>query len=78
MATTDGRARVRKLGRYLVQHALDRGYRVVEVCRAESLGKLDDFEGRMEEMLKGIKTRAERVKHETAEEHGRYAGHPAH
>jgi len=36
-----------KLGRYMVQHALDRGYEVVGVCREESVGKLDDFEGRI-------------------------------
>ena len=37
-----------KLGRYMVQHALDRGHEVVGVCRAESVGKLDEFEGRIE------------------------------
>ena len=31
----------------MVQHALDRGYAVVGVCRAESVGKLDEFEGRI-------------------------------
>ena len=36
-----------KLGKYMVQHALDRGYEVVGVCRKESVGKLDDFEGRI-------------------------------
>lgn len=36
-----------KLGQYLVQHALDRGYEVVGVCREESVGKLERFEGRM-------------------------------
>ena len=36
-----------KLGRYMVQHALDRGYDVVGVCREESVGKLDAFTGRM-------------------------------
>ena len=36
-----------KLGRYMVQHALDRGYEVVGVCRAQSVGKLDAFNGRM-------------------------------
>jgi NAD(P)-dependent dehydrogenase (short-subunit alcohol dehydrogenase family) len=36
-----------KLGRYMVQHALDRGSEVVGVCRAESVGKLDDFKGRI-------------------------------
>ncbi|MFD3652871.1 NAD(P)-dependent oxidoreductase [Streptomyces sp. 24-1644] len=36
-----------KLGRYMVQHALDRGYEVVGVCREQSVGKLADFEGRI-------------------------------
>jgi uncharacterized protein YbjT (DUF2867 family) len=36
-----------KLGRYMVQHALDRGYEVVGVCREKSVGKLDEFEGRI-------------------------------
>ena len=36
-----------KLGRYMVQHALDRGYEVVGVCRQRSVGKLDAFKGRM-------------------------------
>jgi hypothetical protein len=34
-----------KLGRYLVQHALDRGYEVVGVCRGQSVSKLAPFEG---------------------------------
>lgn len=36
-----------KLGRYMVQHALDCGYDVVGVCREQSVGKLDDFAGRI-------------------------------
>jgi putative NADH-flavin reductase len=36
-----------KLGRYMVQHALDRGYEVVGVCREESVSKLDAFEERI-------------------------------
>lgn len=36
-----------KLGRYMVQHALDRGYEVVGVCRAESVAKLDRYKGRI-------------------------------
>ena len=36
-----------KLGRYMVQHALDRGYEVVGVCREKSVGKLAEFEGRI-------------------------------
>lgn len=29
-----------KLGRYMIRHALDRGYDVVAVCRPQSVGKL--------------------------------------
>ncbi len=36
-----------KLGHYLVQHALDRGYEVVGVCRQESVAKLAAFQGRI-------------------------------
>ena len=36
-----------KLGRYMVQHALDRGYEVVGVCREVSVNKLDAFRGRI-------------------------------
>ncbi|MGW3897923.1 NAD(P)-dependent oxidoreductase [Micromonospora profundi] len=36
-----------KLGRYMVRHALDKGYEVVGVCRAGSVGKLDEFKGRI-------------------------------
>ena len=36
-----------KLGQYMVHHALDRGYEVVGVCRAESVAKLDAFKGRI-------------------------------
>lgn len=36
-----------KLGRYMVRHALDRGYEVVGVCREKSVDKLDEFKGRM-------------------------------
>ena len=36
-----------KLGRYMVQHALDRGYEVVGVCREQSVAKLDAFKGRI-------------------------------
>src|SRR5215213_8487686 len=37
-----------KLGKYMVQHALDRGYEVVAVCREKSAGKLAEFEGRID------------------------------
>jgi NAD(P)-dependent dehydrogenase (short-subunit alcohol dehydrogenase family) len=36
-----------KLGRYMVQHALDRGYEVVGVCREQSVEKLEEFRGRI-------------------------------
>jgi NAD(P)-dependent dehydrogenase (short-subunit alcohol dehydrogenase family) len=36
-----------KLGKYMVQHTLDRGYEVVGVCRERSVGKLDAFKGRV-------------------------------
>jgi NAD(P)-dependent dehydrogenase (short-subunit alcohol dehydrogenase family) len=36
-----------KLGRYMTQHALDRGYEVVGVCRERSVGKLNEFSGRI-------------------------------
>ena len=36
-----------KLGKYMVKHALDRGYEVVGVCRERSVAKLDPFKGRI-------------------------------
>lgn len=36
-----------KLGQYMVQHALERGYEVVGVCRERSVSKLDRFKGRI-------------------------------
>ena len=36
-----------KLGQYMVQHALDRGYEVVGVCREKSAGKLDAYKNRI-------------------------------
>jgi hypothetical protein len=36
-----------KLGRYMVQHALDRGYEVVGVCREKSVAKLNAYKDRM-------------------------------
>src|SRR5512137_2718908 len=36
-----------KLGQYMVQHALDRGYEVVGVCRERSVSKLEAFKGRI-------------------------------
>lgn len=37
-----------KLGQYMIQHALDRGYEVVGVCRERSVHKLERFAGRIE------------------------------
>jgi hypothetical protein len=36
-----------KLGQYMVEHALDRGFQVVGVCREKSVSKLDRFKGSM-------------------------------
>ena len=36
-----------KLGQYMVQHALDRSYEVVGVCREQSVEKLDAFKERI-------------------------------
>lgn len=36
-----------KLGRYMVRHALDRGYEVVGVCRERSVPKLAEFASRI-------------------------------
>ncbi len=36
-----------KLGRYMVQHALDRNYDVIGVCREQSVDKLDAFKDRI-------------------------------
>jgi len=37
-----------KLGKYMVRQALDRGHEVVAVCREQSVGKLAEFEGRID------------------------------
>lgn len=36
-----------KLGRYMVQHALDKGYEVVAVCRQQSVSKLEQYKDRI-------------------------------
>jgi NAD(P)-dependent dehydrogenase (short-subunit alcohol dehydrogenase family) len=36
-----------KLGKYMVQHTLNRGHEVVGVCRKQSIGKLDELKGRI-------------------------------
>src|SRR2546421_855130 len=50
-----------KLGQYMVQHALDRGYEVVGVCRAESVKKLNAFKGRIT-VIPGATNDAEVIK----------------
>ena len=37
-----------KLGQYMLDHALERGYEVVGVCREQSAGKHDAYRGRIE------------------------------
>ena len=54
-----------KLGQYMVQHALDRGYEVVGVCRQGSVGKLDAFEGRIT-IVPGATNDAEVIKRAVA------------
>ncbi len=36
-----------KLGQYMIEHALDRGYEVVGVCRERSVAKLDHYADRI-------------------------------
>jgi nucleoside-diphosphate-sugar epimerase len=36
-----------KLGQYMVQHSLERGYEVVGVCREKSVPKLEAYRGRI-------------------------------
>lgn len=47
-----------KLGRYMVQHALDRGYEVVGVCREKSVNKLAGFGSRITVMPGATDNRA--------------------
>ena len=57
-----------KLGKYMVQHALDRGYEVVGVCRERSVAKLDAFKDRItivpgsDERPRGYQARGRRVR----------------
>jgi len=37
-----------KLGRYMVEHCLDRGDEVTGVCREQSVAKLDEWKDRIE------------------------------
>src|SRR3954451_13273655 len=50
-----------KLGHYMVQHALDRGYEVVAVCRDASVEKLDAFKERIT-VIPGATNDAEVIK----------------
>ena len=50
-----------KLGQYMVQHALDRDYEVVGVCRAESVEKLNAFKERIT-LVPGATNDAEMIK----------------
>lgn len=54
-----------KLGRYMIQHALDRGYEVVGVCREKSVGKLDAFKERIT-IVPGATDDSEVIKRATA------------
>jgi hypothetical protein len=54
-----------KLGRYMVQHALDRGYKVVGVCREQSVPKLEEFAGRIT-VVPGATNDAEAIKRAVA------------
>jgi NAD(P)-dependent dehydrogenase (short-subunit alcohol dehydrogenase family) len=54
-----------KLGQYMVQHALDRGYEVVGVCRPSSVAKLDRFKGRMT-VIPGYTNDRDVIKHAVA------------
>jgi NAD(P)-dependent dehydrogenase (short-subunit alcohol dehydrogenase family) len=51
-----------KLGRYMIQHALDRGYQVVGVCREKSVSKLAAFAGRIT-VLPGATTDRRVIEH---------------
>jgi NAD(P)-dependent dehydrogenase (short-subunit alcohol dehydrogenase family) len=54
-----------KLGQYMVQHALDRSYEVVGVCREQSVEKLDRFKGRIT-VIAGATDDREVIKHAVA------------
>src|SRR5438046_9424527 len=55
-----------KLGQYMVQQSLDRGYEVVGVCRQQSVGKLDAFKGRIA-VIPGATNDREVIKRAVAE-----------
>jgi hypothetical protein len=51
-----------KLGKHMVQHALDRGYEVVSVCRQRSVSKLAEFKDRIT-IVPGATNDREVIKH---------------
>jgi NAD(P)-dependent dehydrogenase (short-subunit alcohol dehydrogenase family) len=55
-----------KLGQYMVQHALDRGYEVVGVCREQSVDKLDRFKDRIS-VVAAPTNESAAIKHAVAE-----------
>ena len=57
------------LGNYMVQHALDRGFEVVGVCRVQSIGKLDAYKDRIT-VLPGATNDREVIKQAVAESEG--------
>ncbi len=54
-----------KLGKYMIQCALDRGYEVVGVCRERSVEKLDEFKGRIT-LIPGQTNNREVIEHAVA------------
>jgi hypothetical protein len=54
-----------KLGRYMVRHALDRGYEVTGVCRKQSVAKLGDFQDRIS-IIPGATNDRDVIKHAVA------------
>ncbi|MGK7368671.1 MAG: NAD(P)-dependent oxidoreductase [Candidatus Halalkalibacterium sp. M3_1C_030] len=50
-----------KLGQYMIQHALDRGYEVTGVCREQSVGKLERFKNQIS-ILPGMTNDREVIK----------------
>ena len=55
-----------KLGQYMIRHALDRGYKVVSVCREGSIRKLDAYKGRLQ-VIPGMTNDREVIKRAVAE-----------
>ena len=54
-----------KLGRYMVRHALDRGYQVTGVRRKQSVAKIDEFQGRIT-IIPGATNDRDVIKHAVA------------